>query len=87
MKKLLLLLLLIINIGCATPQVISTSPDAFHPQRVTTDKELIIEWQQSLIKIKEWQVWYDIQVGSNYFNCAKAHTLYSVTLCQFHCTE
>lgn len=66
MKK-LLLLLLILNTGCASPQIISTPPEVFHPQRATTDKELIIEWQQSLIKIKEWQTWYDIQVGSNYF--------------------
>jgi len=66
MKK-LLLLLLIINIGCATPQVISTPPQAYHPTHPSTDKELLFEWQSSLIKIKEWQVWYDIQVGSNYF--------------------
>lgn len=67
MKKLLLLLLLSISIGCATPQVISTPPDAFHPQRPTTDKQLISQWQMSLIRIKEWQAWYDIQIGSNYF--------------------
>ena len=67
MKKLLLLLLLILNTGCATPQIISTPPGAYVPSRPTNDKELITQWQQSLMKIKEWQSWYDIQVGTNYF--------------------
>ena len=67
MKTLILILLSILFIGCCSPQVISTPPQVYIPTRPTTDKDLIKEWQGSLIKIKEWQSWYDIQVGSNFF--------------------
>ena len=68
MKTLILILLSILFVGCCSPQVISTPPNIYNPTRPTNDKELIKEWQGSLMQIKKWQAWYDIQVGSNYFN-------------------
>ena len=67
MKILILIIFSLLTIGCSTIQVISTPPEPYSPTRPTTDKDLIKEWQGSLIKIKEWQSWYDIQVGSNFF--------------------
>lgn len=63
----MILLCLFLVGGCSTVQTISSPPEAYYPYRPTTDKELISSWQGSLMKIKEWQTWYDIQVGSNYF--------------------
>ena len=69
MKKIIILCLfcLVITNGCTSIKTISEPPSAYIPNRPTTDKELISQWQGSLVKIKEWQTWYDIQVGSNYF--------------------
>ncbi len=50
-----------------TKYAIASPPESYIPTTPTTDRELILEWQRSLIKIKEWQTWYNIQVGSNYF--------------------
>ncbi len=67
-KLITILILSVALIGCSTTTTtVARPPKAYHPSRPSTDKELIFEWQQSLIKIKEWQVWYDIQIGSNHF--------------------
>lgn len=67
-----LLLLFIFLVGCAA-QVkyitipMSRPPAMFIVEDIQTDKQLIKEYQKSIIKITEWQKWYNIQVGSNYF--------------------
>ena len=67
-----LLLLLIFLAGCST-QVkyitipMSRPPAMFTLEDIQTDKQLIKQYQKSIIKITEWQKWYNIQVGSNYF--------------------
>ena len=67
-----LLLLFIFLVGCST-QVkyitipMSRPPAMFIVEDIQTDKQLIKEYQKSIIKITEWQKWYNIQVGSNYF--------------------
>lgn len=67
-----LLLLFIFLAGCST-QVkyitipMSEPPAIFIVEDIQTDKQLIKEYQKSIIKITEWQKWYNIQVGSNYF--------------------
>ena len=69
---LLLIFLLIFLAGCST-QVkyitipMSRPPAMFIVEDIQTDKQLIKEYQKSIIKITEWQKWYNIQVGSNYF--------------------
>ena len=68
----ILLLLFIFLAGCST-QVkyitipMSEPPAMFTLEDIQTDKQLIKQYQKSIIKITEWQKWYNIQVGSNYF--------------------
>lgn len=68
----LLTFLLIFLAGCSaqikyitTPM--SRPPAIFIVEDIQTDKQLIKQYQKSIIKITEWQKWYNIQVGSNYF--------------------
>lgn len=67
-----LLFLFIFLVGCAA-QVkyitipMSRPPAMFIVEDIQTDKQLIQGYQKSIIKITEWQKWYNIQVGSNYF--------------------
>lgn len=62
-KKIMLIiaLALLLSSCSTTPSIIPNPPESYHPTIPTTDKELIEEWQRALMKIKEWQVWYDIQ--------------------------
>ena len=67
-----LLLLFIFLAGCSTQVKYITTPMSEPPaifivEDIQTDKQLIKEYQKSIIKITEWQKWYNIQVGSNYF--------------------
>lgn len=69
MKKLLLLLLFLM-IGCTTKYIkapLSSPPKEYIPKKVQTENDFLLEYRNSLIKIKEWQSWYNIQAGSNYF--------------------
>lgn len=67
-----LLFLFIFLVACAA-QVkyitipMSRPPTMFIVEDIQTDKQLIKGYQKSIIKITEWQKWYNIQVGSNYF--------------------
>lgn len=67
-----LLLLFIFLVGCAAQVKYITipmnrPPAMFIVEYIQTDKQLIKQYQKSIIKITEWQKWYNIQVGSNYF--------------------
>ncbi len=67
-----LLLLFIFLAGCSTQVKYITTPMSRPPaifivEDIQTDKQLIQGYQKSIIKITEWQKWYNIQVGSNYF--------------------
>lgn len=56
--------------SCKTIQVIplSTPPVMYEPHQVDTVKDLSREYQESIIKIIEWQKWFNIQVSSNYYH-------------------
>ena len=67
-----LLFLFIFLVGCSTQEKyitipMSRPPAMFTLEDIQTDKQLIKQYQKSIIKITEWQKWYNIQVGSNYF--------------------
>lgn len=67
-----LLLLFIFLAGCSTQVKYITTPMSEPPtvfiiDDIKSDKQLIKSYQKSVIKITEWQKWYNIQVGSNYF--------------------
>lgn len=72
MKYLILLLFLILLTSCTTTKYVivplSEPPTFFYPNtNIQTQKDLIKDYQNSLIKISEWQKWYNIQVNTNHF--------------------
>ncbi len=71
MKYLILLLYTVFIMGCSSVKYItmplSKPPEIYKPSIVNTEKELIKEYKKSVIKITEWQNWYNIQVNTNYF--------------------
>lgn len=74
MKKILLLLFLIFYLTSCTTVKYITIPLTAPPEPYTikegsinTQKELFKEYQKTLIKLNEWQKWYNIQAASNYF--------------------
>lgn len=76
-KKLFLLLfsfltLLIVG-GCKTTveyrtKPLSTPPLKYYISDYKTKKELYFEYQHALKTIKEWQLWYNVNTGSNFYN-------------------
>ena len=69
---LLFIFLLFFLAGCSTQVKYITTPMSRPPAMfiiddIKSDKQLIKSYQKSVIKITEWQKWYNIQVGSNYF--------------------
>lgn len=65
--------LLLVVMGCKTTveyrtKPLSTPPLKYYISDYKTKKELYFEYQHSLKTIKEWQLWYNVNVGSNYYN-------------------
>lgn len=59
-------------ISCQTTKYIIiplTDPPTIYipPKEIRTQKEFLKEYQKTLIKISEWQKWYNTQISSNYF--------------------
>lgn len=56
-------------ISCCTPKYISVPltapPKIYKPNIVNTEKDLINEYKRSIMKISEWQNWYNIQTNIN----------------------
>lgn len=49
----------------------STPPDIYIvpiSNSVTTMKDFLLEYRRAIMKISEWEDWYNIQVGSNYYH-------------------
>lgn len=68
-----LTLFLILGGGCKSTveyrtKPLSTPPSKYYISDYKTKKELYFEYQHSLKTIKEWQLWYNVNVGSNYYN-------------------
>lgn len=72
-NKLLLLLIIIFLISCQS-QVkyitvpLSTPPEKYLISDYKTKKEFYFEYQHALMTIKEWQLWYNLNARTNYFN-------------------
>ncbi|CCG55771.1 hypothetical protein WESB_0300 [Brachyspira pilosicoli WesB] len=66
-----LMLMVIFLVSCTTKYItvpLSKPPSFYEPNNnISTSKELIKEYQRSIIKISEWQSWYNVQSGSNYY--------------------
>lgn len=72
LKIIILFILVICFTSCTTTKYITiplTPPPAFYTpnKNIKTQKDFIKEYQNSLIHIKKWQYWYDIQINTNYF--------------------
>lgn len=69
MKILLLIMLSTLFISCATTiQTVSTPPPSYVPTRVTTDKELIKEYESISIRVFLWEAWAEINELEGYTN-------------------
>ena len=73
MRLMLLVIIFIVSlIGCKSDELLiissfSTPPKKYEIPNIQTEKDLIKAYNSSVIKITEWQKWYNIQVSSNYF--------------------
>ena len=71
MKYILIIILSIFIVSCQTTKYVtiplSEPPNFYKPNdNITTQKQLLKEYQRSLIKITEWQKWYNIQVHNKF---------------------
>ncbi|MDA0063634.1 hypothetical protein OFS03_10485 [Brachyspira hyodysenteriae] len=77
MKHLIVYLIIFISIlivltSCSTKikyvkVPLSTPPEIFIIKSATNRQDLMKRYQESIIKIGEWQIWYNAQVGTNYY--------------------
>ncbi|MEI0528580.1 hypothetical protein R4J00_08015 [Brachyspira intermedia] len=67
MKEIRFLLLLIFLVSCSSVKYVTISmsnpPDIYKPNIIKTEKDFLYEYKRSLIKISEWQNWYNIQTN------------------------
>jgi len=74
MKYIILIIFLFTAINCGTTRTqyietpISKPPKMFMIEtNIQSNKDLLYGYREAIIKITEWQSWYNIQVKSNYF--------------------
>lgn len=71
----LILLLFNFFIGCAGTKYVtvplSEPPKIYKPNIIYTEKDFLNEYKRSLMKISEWQNWYNIQVNTTNNNYKK----------------
>lgn len=73
-KKLIILFFIIIaSNSCGTVKYVTvpltTPPEMYYPAtNIFTQKQLINEYKNSLMKIAEWQTWYKIQTNNSNTN-------------------
>lgn len=66
-----LLLLSLFSISCKTVSYdikLSPPPSQHYINNVENRQDLYKEYTKSVMKISEWQNWYNIQIKSNHFN-------------------
>ena len=68
MKAISIILLIIALTSCCTPEKITlTPPPPYEPNRVTTDVQLIKEYQRALQRVKLLEKLYLIYFDTNYY--------------------
>lgn len=72
-NKYILILITILILGCKSTVKyrtipLTTPPEKYYIDDYTTKKELYFEYQKSLMRIKEWQLWYNVNTKSDYYN-------------------
>lgn len=46
---------------------LTTPPERYEIGTITNSKQALLEYQKALMQISLWQNWYNVQVGSNYY--------------------
>lgn len=60
--------------SCASPKVVyrdkklTTPPDRYIIGTITNNKQALFEYGNALFTVARWQNWYNLNVGSNYYN-------------------
>ncbi|MEI0703013.1 hypothetical protein [Brachyspira intermedia] len=68
MKYLIFLCSFFVISCCSTKYItvpLTTPPNIYNPGIVYTEKDIIREYKRSLMKISEWQNWYNVQTNIN----------------------
>ncbi|TVL43855.1 hypothetical protein A9X73_12790 [Brachyspira hyodysenteriae] len=68
MKYLIFLCYFFVISCCSTKYItvpLTIPPDIYNPGIVYTEKDIINEYKRSLMKISEWQNWYNVQTNIN----------------------
>lgn len=71
--RFLLFLFIFICASCKTQTVYVTKPLTTPPaiyvveDNVSSVKDLLTEYRRAVIKVSEWQLWYDVQVETNHY--------------------
>ncbi|ASJ21498.1 hypothetical protein BHAMNSH16_07540 [Brachyspira hampsonii] len=67
MKEIRFLLLLIFLVSCSSVKYVTVPmtkpPEIYKPNIINTEKDFLNEYKRSLMKISEWQNWYNIQTN------------------------
>ncbi len=73
--RLIILVMIFITIllSCQTSKEyisipLSTPPRQYYIPEIESEKDLLKAYQYTTIHIAKWQKWFNLQVGSNYFN-------------------
>lgn len=72
-KYLTTFIIFMISISCQTTEryirvPLSTPPEKYYIPQISDKRDLLKAYQQSVIRISQWQLWYNIQVRTNHFN-------------------
>ncbi len=68
MKYLIFLCSFFVISCCSTKYItipLTSPPDIYNPGIVYTENDIIMEYKRSLMKISEWQNWYNVQTNIN----------------------
>lgn len=68
MKYLIFLCSFFVISCCSTKYItvpLTAPPNIYNPGIVYTEKDIIIEYKRALMKISEWQNWYNVQTNIN----------------------
>lgn len=79
MKRILFLIIFIVSCKTTTKYIYITKPQTIPPEphylnQMNSVKDLLTEYRRAVMKISEWQIWYDIQVETNHFQYKPTNT-------------
>lgn len=77
-RTIFIIFIAIIIIGCQTKEryikvPLSTPPEKYYIPKIEDKRDLIKAYQEATMRISEWQLWYNINNRTNYFNYEKKH--------------